>query len=794
MEALPGQVQVMMDPAADVDLRRVWATVARSAWLILGCVLLALGAGVVAVRRMEPVYQATASIRLDPRGATNPAAALYGVTSDNANLMATAMEVITSRSLAHDVVDSLGLRLRLDEPRRLPRSAVVEIAHVDSAAPVASYRLMPAARGAVSVRDASNRTLGTYPEHGVVVLPGATLRVVPASLPAAGALVRIASAEEVMGTVRGHVTALQPNNLANILTVTFEGNDPILVRDVSNVLASRFVKRRLEAEKSGARSTVELLHRQLDTLTSDMRLRENDVTAFLQSHHIVSVANEESQQSAELQHLVDLRIGYAVDRQAMVASLQELEASKEPGDARTAVERVLSTPAFLRVQGTASPTTEFIARLHKQEDDLDAAKRRLSPTDPDVVLLEKQITATKYDVSTTVRNFIAGMGEQIRGIDQRIATLRAAVQKIPEQQAEFQRLTRGQKAVEDIMNQVQSHLKEAEISASVQDSTAEVLDRAVLPGASLGTSRPVIFAVALFSGLIVGVAVAFLRDWLDTTVHNEADVTAITGAPVIGIIPNLRQDALTARYRSLVNREFPALGLPSGKATHEGENQTMAAEAYRALRTNLSYVSPAKPPRVIVLTSALSGDGKTTSAANLAVTLAQQNKRVLLIDAETRRGNLHTLFGIEAQPGFFDLLYGQATPGECIRRVVLEGAGHLDVLPSGGAPNANAADLLVASRLAPFFERLRMQYDYVLIDTPPLNLFTDAALIGAHADATLLIARADRTERQALRFAVLQLQHVQANLAGAILNGVDLRRNSRYRGGYDFGRYGAYYS
>jgi Mrp family chromosome partitioning ATPase len=87
-----------------------------------------------------------------------------------------------------------------------------------------------------------------------------------------------------------------------------------------------------------------------------------------------------------------------------------------------------------------------------------------------------------------------------------------------------------------------------------------------------------------------------------------------------------------------------------------------------------------------------------------------------------------------------------------------------------------------------------MQYDYVLIDTPPLNLFTDAALIGAHADATLLVARADRTERQALKFAVLQLQHVQANLAGAILNGVDLRRNSRYRGGYDFGRYGAYYN
>jgi capsular exopolysaccharide synthesis family protein len=337
-------------------------------------------------------------------------------------------------------------------------------------------------------------------------------------------------------------------------------------------------------------------------------------------------------------------------------------------------------------------------------------------------------------------------------------------------------------------------LKEAEITAAVQDSTAIVLDRAEMPGGSLGTSRPAIFAVALFAGLLIGVLVAFLRDWLDTTVHNEQDVMAIVRSPVIGIIPNLRHDALSAKYRTLVSGERASKSLAAAKPVREGETQTMAAEAYRALRTNLSYVSPAKPPRVIVVTSALSGDGKTTSASNLAVTLAQQNKRVLLIDAETRRGNMHTLFGIEATPGFFDLLYGQATPGECIRRVALEGTGHLDVLPSGGMPNTNAADLLVASRLAPFFERLRMQYDYVLIDTPPLNLFTDAALIGAHADATLLVARADRTERQALKFAVLQLQHVQANLAGAILNGVDLRRNSRYRGGYDFGRYGAYYA
>ena len=792
MQVLTGST--LNDSAPEVDPRRAWATIARSAWLILGCVLLALGAGAVAVRRMEPVYQATASIRLEARGASNAAAAIYGITSDNTNLMATAMEVITSRSLAADVADTLGLRLMLDEPKRTPRSAVIAIAHVDSGAPMTSYRVTADTGGHVSVRDLSNRFVGVFPANGVVRVPGARFRLTDSAVARFPALVRVSSAEDAMDLVRGHVSVVQPNVNANLLNVTFEGNDRVLVRDVSNALAARFVRKRLEAEKSGARSTVLLLRRQIDTLAEQMRARENAVSDFLQRNNIISVESEQTKQSVELEKLVDLRLSYAVDRQAMIASLTELDRVKDPAETRQASERVLSTPAFLRAQGTYSPTTQYVERLRKQEDALMDARRRLNPGDPDIKVLERQIIASQYDVAATVRNFISGLGEQIRGIDDRIAALRASVKLLPGQQVEFQRLTRGQKGLEDIMNQVQGRLKEAEILAAVQDSTAEVLDRAIVPATSLGTSRPMIFAVALFFGLIVGIAVAFLRDWLDTTVHNEQDVAAITGAPVIGIIPNLRQDALASRHRSPARAELPAFAMSGSTPARDGENQTMAAEAYRALRTNLSYVSPASPPRIIVITSALSGDGKTTSAANLAVTLAQQNKRVLLVDAETRRGNLHALFGIEAQPGFFDLLYGQATPGECIRRVPLEGSGHLDVLPSGGSPNANAADLLVAGRLAPFFDRLRSQYDYVLIDTPPLNLFTDAALIGAHADATLLVARADRTERQALRFAVLQLQHVQAKLAGAILNGVDLRRNSRYRGGYDFGRYGAYYT
>ena len=273
MEALP--LPVLADPTPEIDPRRVWATIARSAWLILGCVLLALAAGGIAVRRMEPVYQSSASIRVDARPGTVSAAAMYGMATDNVNLVATAIEELNSRSLSNDVADSLGLRLQLVEPRRTPRSAVVAWARVEPAAPLGGYQFVQASDNRVTVREISGKTIGTFPLASPIALPGVTVQLAPTALAKDGeATLRVSSLEEASAMVRGRANVTQPNLNANIVLVTFEGNDPILVRDLANVMAARFVRKRLEAEKAGARSTLVLLRRQLDTLGSEMRERE----------------------------------------------------------------------------------------------------------------------------------------------------------------------------------------------------------------------------------------------------------------------------------------------------------------------------------------------------------------------------------------------------------------------------------------------------------------------------------------------------------------------------------------
>jgi capsular exopolysaccharide synthesis family protein len=204
-----------------------------------------------------------------------------------------------------------------------------------------------------------------------------------------------------------------------------------------------------------------------------------------------------------------------------------------------------------------------------------------------------------------------------------------------------------------------------------------------------------------------------------------------------------------------------------------------AAEAYRSLRTNINFARPSAPPKALVFTSPMPGDGKSTTAANMALVLAQQGTRVLLVDSDMRRGALNEAFSQAAQPGLSNVLVGGATVADATRRVALEQGHALDFIPAGVRP-PNPAELLSSDALDRFLRDVAGRYDVIVFDAPPLNLVTDAALLGAKADGVLLVARAGVTEEEPLAFAVDQIQRVRATLLGTILNGVDERRQGYY--------------
>lgn len=778
MDNLPALPQSFAEPNQEVDLRRAWQTVTRSAWIIVVCVGLAVVAALVAARQVEPTYTAAATVRIDEKqSGPMSAAAMYGLGVDNQSALAMAAEVITSRTLAAQAVDSLGLRLSISQPPTPVRSRYVAWAKMTSDAPSLAYRVLKTPAGHEVHTIAPDSEIGTYPDSLPIQILGGQLMLTADGRALEHFNLTVEPRVQVAEYLRGSILVQPTNKDANVLSISYTGKDSALARDIPNVVARLFVHRRMELDRSGAKNQVDYLQRQMAQLQADVADAESAIRDYLEKQGISGVQQEQSMLGQELFNLQSSMRDLQLQKENITRALEPLS-NPDTLLARTLfLQKLLATPDFQRSGIAGTEVARYEGLLAQRSSEL----TRYTSDASAIRNLDKQIRESQDNIRRRTVTFLANLDEQMAALRPRLERTQAKLNSVPEQLMDYAKLERNRHIVEEMITLVEGRLKEAQIQEAVQDSTASVLDDAVNPTRQGGSSETLIFAVAVFSGLLVGVAVAFLRDWLDTTIRTEADLANIVGVSVVGIIPNLQQQARSVGYRLPTPKDGDESRPAAGR-----EYQTPAAEAYRTLRTNLNYLTPPRPPHVIVVTSALPGDGKTTTVVNLAVTLAHQGQRVILIDAETRRGTVHDVFGIPPAPGFFDLMYGQASPGECIRRVQMEGGGTLDVLPLGSAPSVNPADLLVAGRLQPLFERLRGQYDYVLIDTPPLNLFTDGALIGAHADALLLVARADKTDREELKYAVQQLRNVQVTLAGTILNDVEFRRSSRYRLGYGY--------
>ncbi len=292
-------------------------------------------------------------------------------------------------------------------------------------------------------------------------------------------------------------------------------------------------------------------------------------------------------------------------------------------------------------------------------------------------------------------------------------------------------------------------------------------------------------------GLIAGVGVAFIRERLDDRVHTGEDLRiASGGVAVMSVVPRIRFErghkrshsgrSASRRRRTQRIGDHLVAGLDPG---------SWASEAYRGLRTNIMFANPDRPPTTLVFTSALPRDGKSTSATNLAITLTQLGRRALLVDADMRHGCLHDVFDVPRDPGLSEILAGENYSNEAIRTIDLEESGTLFFMPTGTLP-PNPTELLGSARMKGLLKSLKAQFDAVILDCPALMEVTDAAILGTYADGTLLVARANVTEKGAITHCMEQLRQVRAPVLGVILNDVDPKRDSRY--GEPYGLYEAY--
>ena len=296
---------------------------------------------------------------------------------------------------------------------------------------------------------------------------------------------------------------------------------------------------------------------------------------------------------------------------------------------------------------------------------------------------------------------------------------------------------------------------------TVPDARIVVEQRASVPKAQVSPKPTRILLIALALGTLFGIGLGFLRDRLDNTVKERKTLEDITGVGLIGSIP-----------LDKVRRKEPAISFDNDKSAN--------AEAFRKLRTNLQFLAVDNPPRVIVVTSSVPNEGKSTTAINIALALAEGDHNVVLVDGDLRRPRLDKYLGLVGGVGFSTVLAGRASLEEVLQKTRFP---KLTVLTSGAVP-PNPSELLGSLAAQKVLGELRSQFDYVVVDSCPLLAVTDAAILAADADGVLLVARFGVTKRDQLAHAVRNLKDVGAPLLGSIFAMTPLRGTESYSYSY----------
>lgn len=750
--AAPGERQLHLR-----DLVRVLALHWKA---VVAATVLVMFATWTASRRNVPVYQSSAAVQVNSK--KNYLSRLDDIRIEELSfrtdpILSEAL-VLSTQALAFNVADNLGLRLQFDD-LELRRDDILYDVQVDSMARTDSFTLDIRGPLGYEVRDAHGALVASGGYETPAVGPGFTFRVRQDEGEPYRASFSIIPRVSAADMVRSGITFNVEAN-TNIVKVFYSASDASLVPHILN--ASLYALRNYGADqiRQVAANRLQFIQGRVE----EARERYLASLARMQSY-------QESQNttdlSAEEVALINTIQDLDREKQRTLLDLQTLQSSLGPGTEVT-IETLNALAAVPGISTNPALTFQIQTLLKLYDDRRTLVAEGQREGNPQVTALGARIETASRALSDAAAATVRGLRQQITAIDGNIATLRTRLATYPGKQTQFAQLRLETELQNDTYKYLLSQLEAARISAGTIAPYIEVVESATVAGRlGMGTRRKVMLGALV--GLFLGVLAAFFLEYLDQTIKTASDVERVLQVPVLGLIPIETRVTATSGPNGRRRHALPLVSLVSP--------DDPSSEAYRALRTNVTFVGAEQQSlRIICVTSPGPGEGKSTTAANLAITLAQQGTTTLLVDADLRRPLVHRAFNLVQEPGLTDVLVGNAQLREAVRPNVIP---KLDLLPAGALP-PNPSELLGSEAMHRLLDQLKAQYDVIIFDSPPTLAVTDASVLGASSDAVILVLRAGETEEVAAQRSLETLQRVQARVAGVVLNGVEAERDRYY--------------
>jgi capsular exopolysaccharide synthesis family protein len=607
-----------------------------------------------------------------------------------------------------------------------------------------------------------------------------------------------------------------------LIRVTYESHDPNQAAEIANALIDSYKSQYLQSHYDATSETSAWLTKQLSELKSNVEDSEKKLTNFEKESGILSFqagsAGSGNGPGGEIHSTVIQKLD------ALNTELTQAEANHIEKEAIYRLARGGNADAIialgnnpLAVQGNSMVITQgggtgTLQALQQKQNDLkvtlaDASttygsnNRHLKEIETEISELDVQIHKEMQEIVKRAQTDLELAQQTEDEIRRRFVQQQEEASKLNEKTVEFAVLSQEAYSRKKLYEDLYTKLQEANVSAGIKATNITVVDPARTPSYPIRPNRTFNLELGLLGGIFVGLAMAFTVDSVDATVVNPLELEEITGMSVIGIIPTFGESGSEYGSYGVYGATRRKKKRKSGTEEAGAETdiwmldhpESVAAEAFRSLRTSVLLSRPKTGPRVILVTSCLPGEGKSTVTVNLAISFAQHGKKVLIMEADMRRPSMKHVLDVSNDMGLSNVLAGSLTLDEA----TLHGVHvlTLDVLPAGPRPPM-PSEMLGSTAFDSLLEQLRALYDIILIDSPPALLLTDAVSIATKTDAVIWVARAGVITRPYLARATQLINRNGMPVIGFVLNRMD-KSVDPYTYGYGYGykykHYGSYY-
>jgi polysaccharide biosynthesis transport protein len=555
-----------------------------------------------------------------------------------------------------------------------------------------------------------------------------------------------------------------PNS--RLLDVSFEATNPLLAAQMVNAHIKNYIDQNRRSHYQSTTEATTWLTDQLDELRIKVKNSEDARLEYEKKNQIWEL---DDKQNITTQRLADLNkeLTQAQSDRMNRQSLFEFAKSGE----------IDSVPQIR----DNSAVQDLIRKRAETSAQYNDALAQYGPNFPKVQRLQVQLSELDASVIREKKSVVGRLDSEFREARQRedLLTKTLDQQKIEanrmsELMVQYNILKRDAEANKSLYDGLLTKLKEAGISAALQSSNIRIVDPAMVPSFPARPAKARNIALAFLVGLVGGIGLALIREYMDNTVKTPDDIETLSRLPSLAVVPAFAESNGDARRSRLLGG---GNGNGHGRERHaelvaQHYPKSQMSEAFRALRTSLLLSQAEHPPQIILVTSALPREGKTTAAANLAVTLAQLGDRTLLIDADLRKPGIGRLLNLGN--GKFAGLSSYLAGVSSLDLVTVQHPAipNLSAIPTGPLP-PNPADLLSSHKLADALAELRTRFKFIVIDTPPIMAATDAVILSVQADGVLIVVRSGETPKEAFTRTRDLLVSVKCHLLGVVLNAVD---------------------